>query len=69
MAWCPADLQSIKLLGECSTLGGKRFVNETIGVIIERVGDKIMPYLPSLAQAIPGLCELRKMSVWQYCLL
>ncbi|WOO78855.1 Importin-11 [Vanrija pseudolonga] len=45
----------IKLLGEATTLDGKRYVNDTIGVIIERVEDKMMPYLPTLAQAIPGL--------------
>ncbi|KAK4688100.1 importin-11, partial [Tremellales sp. Uapishka_1] len=47
----------IKLLGEATTLDGKRYVNDTIGVLIERVGDKIMPYLPTLAQAIPGLWQ------------
>ncbi|OCF32339.1 hypothetical protein I316_06007 [Kwoniella heveanensis BCC8398] len=47
----------IKLLGETATLDGKRYVNDTIGVVIERVGDKIMPYLPTLAQAVPGLCD------------
>ncbi|KIR32027.1 hypothetical protein I352_05656 [Cryptococcus deuterogattii MMRL2647] len=45
----------IKLLGEASTLDGKRYVNDTIGVVIERVGDKIMPYLPTLAQSVPAL--------------
>ncbi|OWZ26235.1 hypothetical protein C361_07067 [Cryptococcus neoformans Tu259-1] len=45
----------IKLLGEASTLDGKRYVNDTVGVIIERVGDKIMPYLPTLAQSVPAL--------------
>ncbi|WVO24261.1 uncharacterized protein IAS62_005625 [Cryptococcus decagattii] len=45
----------IKLLGEASTLDGKKYVNDTIGVVIERVGDKIMPYLPTLAQSVPAL--------------
>ncbi|GFZ42911.1 hypothetical protein JCM24511_00629 [Saitozyma sp. JCM 24511] len=45
----------IKLIGEASTLDGKRYVNDTIGVVIERVGDKIMPFLPTLAQSIPSL--------------
>ncbi|WVQ83491.1 hypothetical protein IAT38_005632 [Cryptococcus sp. DSM 104549] len=45
----------LKLLGECNTLDGKRHVNDTIGVVIERVGDKIMPYLPTLAQSVPTL--------------
>lgn len=48
----------IKLIGEASTLDGKRYVNDAIGVVIERVQGKIMPYLPTLAQSIPGLCEL-----------
>jgi hypothetical protein len=29
------------LIGEASTLDGKRYVNDTIGVVIERVGDKV----------------------------
>lgn len=45
----------VKLLGEATTLDGKRYVNDAIGVVIERVEDKILPYLPTLAQAIPGL--------------
>ncbi|ODO04862.1 hypothetical protein I350_05472 [Cryptococcus amylolentus CBS 6273] len=45
----------VKLLGEASTLDGKKYVNEAIGVVIERVGDKMMPYLPSVAQSIPVL--------------
>jgi hypothetical protein len=45
----------ITLLGEASTLSGKKFVNDAIGVVIERVGDKILPFLPTLAQAIPAL--------------
>nr|XP_031857373.1 uncharacterized protein CI109_007237 [Kwoniella shandongensis]KAA5524445.1 hypothetical protein CI109_007237 [Kwoniella shandongensis] len=45
----------IKLIGESNTLDGKRYVNDTIGVVIERVGDKILPFLPTLAQAVPGL--------------
>nr|XP_018264314.1 uncharacterized protein I303_02479 [Kwoniella dejecticola CBS 10117]OBR86472.1 hypothetical protein I303_02479 [Kwoniella dejecticola CBS 10117] len=44
-----------KLLGEAATLDGKRYVNETIGVIIERVGDHISPFLPKLAQSVPVL--------------
>ncbi|GMK54406.1 hypothetical protein CspeluHIS016_0109920 [Cutaneotrichosporon spelunceum] len=47
----------IKLLGEASTLDGKRYVNDSLGVIIERVEDKILPFLPSIAQAIPGLWQ------------
>ncbi|ODN87082.1 hypothetical protein L198_07084 [Cryptococcus wingfieldii CBS 7118] len=45
----------VKLLGEASTLDGKKYVNEAIGVVIERVGDKMLPYLPSVAQSIPVL--------------
>lgn len=30
-------------------------MNDTIGVVIERVGNKILPFLPTLAQAIPAL--------------
>ncbi|WVQ77454.1 hypothetical protein IAR50_007140 [Cryptococcus sp. DSM 104548] len=45
----------IKLLGEACTLDGKKYVNEAIGVVIERVGDKMLPYLPSVAQSIPVL--------------
>ncbi|WRT65380.1 uncharacterized protein IL334_002323 [Kwoniella shivajii] len=45
----------IKLLGEAATLDGKRYVNDAIGVIIERVGDQILPFLPTLAQSIPLL--------------
>ncbi|WWC68913.1 uncharacterized protein I206_102849 [Kwoniella pini CBS 10737] len=44
-----------KLLGEAATLDGKRYVNETIGVVIERVGDHILPFLPKLAQSVPVL--------------
>lgn len=32
---------SVRLLGEASTLDGKRYVNDAIGVVIERVGDKV----------------------------
>jgi hypothetical protein len=32
---------SIKLLGEASTLDGKRYVNDAIGVVIERSGEKV----------------------------
>ena len=49
---------SILLLGEASTLDGKRYVLDAIGVVIERTNDRIMPFLPTLAQAIPSLCEL-----------
>lgn len=52
----------IKLIGEASTLDGKRYVNDAIGVVIERVQGKIMPYLPTLAQSIPGLCEFHGFS-------
>ena len=64
----------IKLLGECTTLDGKRYVNEAIGVVIERTTDKvrssrgtrlifeILPFLPDLARAIPTLCESTWMS-------
>ncbi|WVQ62887.1 uncharacterized protein L199_001036 [Kwoniella botswanensis] len=38
-----------------ATLDGKRYVNDAIGVVIERVGDQILPYLPKLAQSVPGL--------------
>lgn len=31
----------VKLLGEAETLSGKRYVNDTLGVIIERVDDKV----------------------------
>ncbi|OCF78224.1 hypothetical protein I204_00161 [Kwoniella mangroviensis CBS 8886] len=44
-----------KLLGEAATLDGKRYVNDAIGVVIERVGDQILPYLPKLAQSVPVL--------------
>lgn len=47
--------QLIKLLGEATTLDGKRYVNDSLGVVIERVEDKILPYLPTLAQSIPTL--------------
>lgn len=47
----------IKLLGEATTLDGKRYVNDSLGVIIERVEDKILPYLPTVAQSIPGLWQ------------
>jgi len=35
----------IKLLGEASTLNGKRYVNDAIGVVIERTGDKVTVFL------------------------
>ncbi|KAK6907036.1 hypothetical protein I203_101025 [Kwoniella mangroviensis CBS 8507] len=38
-----------------ATLDGKRYVNDAIGVVIERVGDQILPYLPKLAQSVPVL--------------
>nr|XP_019050076.1 hypothetical protein I302_00497 [Kwoniella bestiolae CBS 10118]OCF29006.1 hypothetical protein I302_00497 [Kwoniella bestiolae CBS 10118] len=44
-----------KLLGEAATLDGKRYVNDAIGVVIERVGDQILPFLPRLAQSVPVL--------------
>ncbi|WWD16828.1 hypothetical protein CI109_101260 [Kwoniella shandongensis] len=55
--WIGQGQPFIKLIGESNTLDGKRYVNDTIGVVIERVGDKILPFLPTLAQAVPGLCE------------
>ncbi|ORX36457.1 armadillo-type protein [Kockovaella imperatae] len=45
----------IKVLGECITLDGKRQVNDAIGVVIERTGEKILPFLPDLARSIPTL--------------
>ena len=59
-----ADVARIKLVGEASTLTGKRYVSETIVVIIDRTGEHIMPYLPTLARAIPGLCELMRNETW-----
>lgn len=47
----------IKLLAESATLDGKRYVGDTIGVIIERVEDKILPFLPTIAGSIPGLWQ------------
>ncbi|WVN87256.1 uncharacterized protein L203_102433 [Cryptococcus depauperatus CBS 7841] len=37
------------------TLTGKRYVNDSIGVVIERVGNKVLPFLPDLAQSVPNL--------------
>lgn len=31
----------IKLLGEARTLSGKRYVNDAIGVVIERTGERV----------------------------
>nr|ODN85642.1 hypothetical protein L203_04892 [Cryptococcus depauperatus CBS 7841] len=45
----------VKLLSESSTLTGKRYVNDSIGVVIERVGNKVLPFLPDLAQSVPNL--------------
>ncbi|ORY25236.1 armadillo-type protein [Naematelia encephala] len=45
----------IQLIGECHTLRGKRFVNQAMGVVIERTQDDMLPFLPSLAQSIPIL--------------
>lgn len=45
----------INLIGEASTLDGKRYVNDTIGVVIERTQEQILPFLPTLAQSIPSL--------------
>jgi hypothetical protein len=36
----PAD-RSIKLFAEAETLGGKRFVNDTLSVIIDVTGDQV----------------------------
>lgn len=38
----------IKLLAEATTLEGKRYVGDTIGVIIERVEDKVSSLHPPL---------------------
>jgi hypothetical protein len=40
LPWDIADIR-IKLLGEAETLPGKRLVNQTIAVVIERTGEKV----------------------------
>ncbi|WWC98998.1 hypothetical protein V866_005892 [Kwoniella sp. B9012] len=54
-SWIGNGQPLTKLLGEAATLDGKRYVNDAIGVVIERVGDQILPYLPKLAQSVPVL--------------
>lgn len=38
-----ADASSTKLLDQATTLPGKKMVSEAIGVVIERVQDKVKP--------------------------
>ncbi|RXK35686.1 hypothetical protein M231_07059 [Tremella mesenterica] len=47
----------VHMMAEAETLEGKRYVNQTLGVVVERVGDEILPLLPSIAQSIPALWQ------------
>ncbi|KAI5451703.1 hypothetical protein NCC49_001352 [Naganishia albida] len=45
------------LVSEAETLLGKRLVMDAVSVVIERVGQKTLPYLPILGEAIPVLWQ------------